>query len=319
VKRVLLALLVVLVVGIGALAISFTPQQLPVPAEFHVDVPQANPPAQMTLSALRTGKTLSRGGFAYRGGSFSEERVFVMGGILVRHPKGTLLFDTGYGSSVDTHFRDTPLLLQLLSRYEKGRTAAKQLKAAGISSTDLTAVVLTHAHWDHVSGLEDLPDVPVWVNQQEMDFVKSGSDATLLARSLGTQNYRVYTFNGGPYLGFASSYDVFGDGSVVLVPAPGHTPGSIIAFVSLPSGKRYALIGDTAWQTEGVDLPAERPWLPRTLFDEDPASVRGLLVHLHQLKKAMPDLAIVPAHDSRAWDGLPPLKPLVGSGGEGDM
>jgi N-acyl homoserine lactone hydrolase len=45
---------------------------------------------------------------------------------------------------------------------------------------------------------------------------------------------------------------VWGDGSIVLVPAPGHTPGSIVAFIALPTGKRYALIGDLTWQLEGV-------------------------------------------------------------------
>ena len=65
-----------------------------------------------------------------------------------------------------------------------------------------------------------------------------------LARTHGTSAYVAYPFPDGPYRGFDQSRDVFGDGSVVLVPAGGHTPGSIIAFVSLPDVKHYALIGD---------------------------------------------------------------------------
>lgn len=306
-KKILLLLLLVIITGIGALALTFTPQHLPVATDFRAEIPAAHPPAGMTLSALRAGKMFSSAAFAYRGGSFGEERVFGMGGILVQHPQGNLLFDTGFGSNVDAHFRTTPWLMQATARYEKEPTVAAQLKAAGIAPQSLKAVVLTHAHWDHVSGLEDLRGVPVWINQRELDFVNSGTPLTALARTLGTQDYRVYGFNSGPYLGFASSYDVFGDGSVVIVPVPGHTPGSIVAFIALPSGQRYALIGDLAWQTEGIELPAEKPWIARRLVDDDPAAVRDALVRLHQLQAAMPNLLIVPAHDRRVWDKLPRL------------
>jgi glyoxylase-like metal-dependent hydrolase (beta-lactamase superfamily II) len=155
--------------------------------------------------------------------------------------------------------------------------------------------------------LVDLPRVPVLVPQAELDFVNSQDPASALAHTIGTQNYRVYAFDGGPYLGFERSHDVFGDGSVVLVPAPGHTPGSIFAFITTSAGGRFVLIGDTAWQSEGVDLPAERPWLSQRLVDKDPERVRGLLVRLHQLKAAMPDLVVVPAHDRRIWEQLPKL------------
>ncbi|MCE9522988.1 MAG: MBL fold metallo-hydrolase, partial [Alphaproteobacteria bacterium] len=218
-----------------------------------------------------------------------------------------LLFDTGFGSTVDEQFKSTPWLMQKTARFEKEPTVAAQLATAGIAQTALTGVVLTHAHWDHVSGLVDLPNVPVFVPQAELDFVNSGNAATALARELGTKNYQVYAFDGGPYLGFEHSHDFFGDGSVVAVPAPGHTPGSIFAFINTSDGKRYVLIGDTAWQSEGVDHPAEKPWLSRNLVDNDAEQIRGLLVRLHQLKQAIPDLIVVPAHERRVWEQLPRL------------
>ncbi|MGH8453289.1 MAG: MBL fold metallo-hydrolase, partial [Nevskiales bacterium] len=168
--------------------------------------------------------------------------------------------------------------------------------------------VLTHAHWDHVSGLPDLPGVPVWVTQQELDFIHSGKFMATLIASFKDINYRVYGFDHGPYLGFAHSYDVFGDGSVVIVPAAGHTPGSVIAFITTPDAKRYALIGDIAWQKESIAIPAQRPWLPRLMVDEDADSNRALIIKLHELQQTMPDLIMVPAHDRRVWQGLPALK-----------
>lgn len=197
--------------------------------------------------------------------------------------------------------------MQKTARFEREPTIAAQLATTGIPQNELTGIVLTHAHWDHVSGLVDLPDVPVFVPQSELDFINSNNAATALAREIGTKNYRTYAFDGGHYLGFEHSHDFFGDGSVVAVPAPGHTPGSIFAFINTSDGKHYVLVGDTAWQIEGVDRPAEKPWLARNLVDNDAAEVRGLLVRLHQLKQAIPDLIVVPAHDRRVWEQLPRL------------
>jgi len=274
----------------------------------------------MRIAAVPSGRMYAKAGLAYEGGRMDDARTFFIGALLVRHPKGTLLFDTGFGPGVDEHFRiGTPLLLRLASKYDRQTTVADELRKAGIAPSALTAVILTHAHWDHVSGLEALPGVPVWVSRDELTFVNGPDKATALARRLGTSAYQPYDFPGGPYLGFERSRDVFGDGSVVLVPAGGHTPGSIIAFVSTPDGKRYALIGDIAWQAEGVDRPAQKPWIARKV-DSDRDATRALLIRLHQLKAAVPGLIIVPAHDARVWETLPrlePTKPAIASSAAG--
>lgn len=306
-KKVLVTVLVLLVGGVAALASTFSAATLPPGAALAVVVPLARPPADMTLHVLHTGKMFSEAAFAYRGGSFGEARVFGMAGVLVRHPQGALLFDAGFGRNVDEHVASIPALMRATTKYAKETPAADQLRAAGIDPAALRGVVLTHAHWDHVSGLEDLRGVPVWLPQPELDFIRSGDLATELAASFGDLAWHPYGFPDGPYLGFDASYDVFKDGSVVLVPAPGHTPGSIIAFVNLPDGKRYALVGDLVWQKEGIELPAERPWLSRRLVDKDADNVRHWIVHMHRLTQAMPGLIVVPAHDRRVHETLPAL------------
>ncbi len=299
------AVLIALAAGFAALAWTFTGERLPVNADFAITLPSANPPADLKLSVLDTGRMYSKAALAYRGGAFGEERVFGMSPILVQHPQGALLFDTGFGRNVDAHFRTTPLLMQVTSKYEKGTPAADQFEDAGFDPAQLLGVVLTHAHWDHVSGMEDLRAVPVWLPQAELDFIRGGDKNSALIRGFGELAYKVYGFPDGPYLGFDSSFDVFKDGSVVIVPAPGHTPGSVIGFITLASEQRYALIGDLAWQKEGVEIPAERPWLPRRLIGENDANVRRALVLMHRLQTAVPNLTIVPAHDQRVLDTLP--------------
>lgn len=78
------------------------------------------------------------------------------------------------------------------------------------------------------------------INALERQFVDEGDQRTAVARSAVGVTFERYDFNDGPYLGFERSCDFYGDGSMVIVPAPGHTPGSIVIFVTLPDGKRYA-------------------------------------------------------------------------------
>ena len=305
-KKILLVLTVAVVGLLGAMAWSLAPETLPVPADFAMSVPATTPPAGVSVQVLHTGKMKSQAAFAYRGGALGEERIFGMAAMLVRHPQGLLLIDAGFGRNAEQHFLGVPPLMRATSKMERETAAADQLQAAGIELTTLTGVLITHAHWDHVSGLEDLRGVPVLVPQTERDFIASGHRMAHLAASFGELNYRTYAFADGPYLGFETSHDVFKDGSVVVVPAPGHTPGSVIVFVATP-GKRYAFIGDLAWQREGIEIPAQKPWLSRRLVDLDAAQVRRWIVHMHQLQKAIPGLIIVPAHDRRVHETLPRL------------
>lgn len=288
---------------------SFTPSKLFLPQAPAFSVPQANPPAGLSIAALPAGEVKDRAIFAYRGGRWSDERAFAMGGILVRHPRGMLLFDTGFGSRIETHVATLDFVTKQTAHYRKGVPVVQQLKAAGIDPMQLQGVVPTHAHWDHVSGLDDMREVPVWVTRRELDYIREGGRATALVRSFGSLHFVPYDFPDGGYLGFPESRDVYGDGSVVIVPAPGHTPGSIITFITLANGTRYALVGDLVWQKEGIELPAERPWPIRLIVDSSSAQVRENIVHMRQLLARFPSLVIVPAHDARVWSTLPKLQP----------
>jgi glyoxylase-like metal-dependent hydrolase (beta-lactamase superfamily II) len=99
---------------------------------------------------------------------------------------------------------------------------------------------------------------------------------------------------------------VYGDGSIIVAPAPGHTPGSVIIFVTLYNGTRYALVGDLVWQLEGITLREERSWLIRQFADSDAVGTRQNLLRMIAIKR-LPELIIVPAHDMRAFAEMPTL------------
>lgn len=300
-----LPLLALGLLGLGALGWSFVPSPIePLPATFEA-LPPAQPPQGMSLSALPTSLIAARAAFAFRGGSPAEERQFSQTAILVRHPGGDLLFDTGVGEQADAQFAATPFLMRTFSQQTLGTPAARQLRAAGYDPQRLAGIVPTHVHWDHISALPEFPGVPVWLNERERAFIEQGGDITELIRSFGPLPIRSYAFAAKPYLGFARSFDVFGDGAVVLVEAPGHTPGSILVFVTLPSGRRFVLLGDLVWQSEGITARAERPWLARRRVDHEPAEVRQGIARVAGLHARFPELTLLPAHDARAMGALP--------------
>ena len=290
---------------------TFSPSPLPEAKPYAGPLPSVTPPKEMAVFALVAGVNHRVAAFGYRGGSLFERREFSMAGALVKHPKGDLLIDTGFGRHIDEQFRTLPFMLRAITFYSLWRPAADQLRDAGYDPKSLHAILLTHSHWDHVSGLPDFPGVPVWVTPQEHEFIRKSGDMDFCRLFTGIR-YEEYGFEGGPYLGFPASHDVYGDGSIVIVPAFGHTPGSVIIFVMLPNGKRYAFVGDLVWQLEGITQREERPWITRRRADTDAEANRENLLRMIALKERLPELIIVPAHEMRAFAEMPRL-PKPGS------
>lgn len=293
----------VIMVAIAVLALTFRPARLELPAVNIGDLPPASPPASMSISALPTGTYDSPAALTYRGGAWSETRHLAATAILVRHPKGNLLIDTGFGRHIDEHIKLIPPMQR--TPQTKGVPAVDRLAAGGVHPGDIAAIIPTHGHWDHVSGVDDFRGVPVMETATGKRWITSKAEGTEVINSLRGINYRLYDFDGGPYLGFPRSHDVFGDGSVVIVPAPGHTPDSVVVFVSLPSGARYALIGDLVFQMEGVDIPAEKPWMLRWLIGENNIVVRKDTALVRAIREKFPQIHPLPAHDSRSFGAIP--------------
>jgi N-acyl homoserine lactone hydrolase len=255
----------------------------------------------MAVYQLPTGTYRTRAAFAVRGGSFRDKRQFAATAVLIQHPAGDLLIDAGFGADVAAHIGSLP-------RFERApcratATVNEQLDAAGYDRARLRGVLLTHSHWDHVSGLDSL-DVPILINGAELEYATGNAGGRVFRKVSAAHPVEEYGFDAAPYLGFPASHDLYGDGSVVIALAGGHTTGSVVVFVTLPSGLRYAFIGDLTWQLDGVQERLERPWMMRKLADVDPAVLREGLLRVIALAGR---LQVVPAHDLAAYAGIPEL------------
>lgn len=305
--------------ALGRLGRSLSASPLPKPEPYSGPLPTASPPKEVAVFALVTGVSHRNAAFGYRGGSFFDRRDFAMAATLVKHPRGDILIDTGFGRGIDEQFATMPRMFRVLTSYSLWQPTVDQLEASGYDRKALRAILLTHAHWDHVSGLPDFPNLPVWVTKQERDFIRKGGNGQF-GKPFSDINYEEYGFEGGRYLGFPASHDVYGDGAIVVGFAPGHTPGGVIIFVTLADGTRYAFVGDLVWQLEGITLRQERSWPVRKFADLDAKGARDNLLRMIAIKERLPDLIIVPAHDMRAFAKLPRLpagagrRPHDGSG-----
>jgi N-acyl homoserine lactone hydrolase len=276
---------------------------LSMPPAWQGPLPEAAPPSDMTIYQLPTGTYETRAVFAFKGGSFRDKRQFASTAVLVKHPEGDLLIDAGFGADIAAHVHAQPWFAR--APYRVNGTASEQLDASGYDRGRLRGVLITHSHWDHVSGLDRL-QVPIWTNAAELQYAAEARDGKVFQTVSEGHKVHRYEFGNAPYLGFPSSYDVYGDGSVVVALAGGHTTGSVVVFVTMPAGQRYAFIGDLTWQLDGIRRPAERPLLMRKLADVNPGLVREGLLRAASLAGLM---QVIPAHDLTAYDGIPRLSP----------
>jgi glyoxylase-like metal-dependent hydrolase (beta-lactamase superfamily II) len=96
-------------------------------------------------------------------------------------------------------------------------------------------------------------------------------------------------------------FDLFGDGAVVSIHTPGHTPGHLSLRVTLPS-RTVVLTGDAAHLRKGIDL------LMPAATDDDPEAARQSLRLLRDLEAAGDELWV--AHDPGDWERFADLRPL---------
>jgi glyoxylase-like metal-dependent hydrolase (beta-lactamase superfamily II) len=284
-------------------------------AQLFTEDPRLATPSRLPnveLQLIDTGSNSTLEAFLFRGGRWFTSRELTFPAALVRHPRGLLLIDTGLGPEIDQQFDENmPWLLKPLMDYEKGADAHTALSQAGVDPRSVKHILLTHLHWDHAGGLESFPEAEVW-------FPEAGlSEATALANDeaayfldqfdADTIRWHFHDFPDGAYENFAKSFDFFGDGSVVLVPMPGHTSASLGVFVNLPNGERYLFSGDTTWSLEGFQRPSHKFWLSCWLVDHDRELMELPIVQVFHLMQRYPQLHVVPSHDAHAQKHLPHL------------
>lgn len=162
---------------------------------------------------------------------------------LVAHPKGTLMWDTGLPDELAKEKGGKKLSDNFHARLKK--SLAQQFKETGYAPDAVTYLGLSHMHFDHIGNVGLFPKAALLMQAEEYeaafgpDSAKYGNDQ---------KNYPTLAAN--PVTKLSGDHDVFGDGSVVIKRAIGHTPGHQALFVKLPKTGNVLLSGDMAHFTK---------------------------------------------------------------------
>jgi N-acyl homoserine lactone hydrolase len=232
---------------------------------------------------------------------------FGIASVVVKHPDGLTVIDPAFGVDVAEDLAGLSSLFRLMMGGPKTKTPLVDLlRTVGLAATDVRLALATHVHWDHVGALRDLPNARVLLGHTELEWslgLQAYFDQGVMPHHLKGVRERLaaFEYESGPVDGFSQSHDVFGDGSVVAVPMPGHTPGSVGFFLRAPGGRTFLLVGDTAWTKRGLELPAHKS----IRLDSDLEATGRQLGLLNAFLKHRPDITVVPAHDAAVLELIP--------------
>jgi N-acyl homoserine lactone hydrolase len=259
-------------------------------------------PTAMRLYVMHTGNVHMAGNIHYNNKSPEfkskpvDKRFNPVLAYLVEHPKqGSILLDTGVHPSFAE--KKTGNFGWLLGNFVKietapGRDILSQMKTIGKSAEDIRCVVLSHLHLDHPGGLPALRGKvtpPVYVAREELDKAESSFSLFegYIGRHLSGFELRAIPFHDG-VAPFDQGFDLFGDGSIIIVKTPGHTPGHVSVMLNMRERPVF-LTFDAAHRQSNVaeGIPPKG----------DYARGKDTVLRIKRLMELYPDMMTLYGHD----------------------
>jgi len=214
-----------------------------------------------------------------------------VGCALLRHPEGNVLFDTGChpAAAENPEARWGDLGRRMVPIMPPGDNVITALARIGLKSDDIDVVVCSHLHPDHCGCNTFFKKATFVIHAREIEAARApGAEAS--------GYFAAEWVNDMPIDALIGERDLFDDGRIVLCPLPGHTPGSIGAYVALDGDGAFFLASDT------VTLYAtlSNDFLPRNTWNAD-----ELAKSLDEVRRIEAGGAkIICGHDAEQWAGL---------------
>jgi glyoxylase-like metal-dependent hydrolase (beta-lactamase superfamily II) len=168
---------------------------------------------------------------------------FVDNCYLIKHAQGWFLWDTGVTDAIAAMPDGRAPADPRMTHWRRPKTLAAQLEQLGVKPSDIKFMAVSHTHPDHIGNVEMFPQTMLLVQKTEYEW----------PNPLGVGRFKPEH----PVTKLEGDRDVFGDGSIVIVATPGHTPGHQSLLVKLPKTGAVLLSGDAVhfksnWDNRGV-------------------------------------------------------------------
>ena len=207
-------------------------------APFLLSQTRPKPPKSVRLYVFDNGviKGLDPATFHFKKEELATTDMVVCSYLIV-HPKGTLMWDSGAIPDAGLKADGSPVTQ---GNFTATKTLKSQLAAVGYTPKDITDFGLSHYHVDHIANANDFAGSTWLVQQPERDAMfaeKGGAPIAQRAKYIALKDSKTQILNG-------QDYDVFGDGTVVIKAAYGHTPGHQVVYLKLAKTGPILLAGD---------------------------------------------------------------------------
>jgi N-acyl homoserine lactone hydrolase len=178
---------------------------------------------------------------------------------VIDHPKGLIVFDTGNNVAISDGADNckkywAPGNCDFLKPSQtRADVIDSQLKTLGYDASKVKVVVSSHSHLDHIGNIEMFPNAIHVLQKKELYqawFPEKFQGRTSPGSFVMADIDNAREFN---YLELEGDYDLFGDGSVMILSTPGHTLGHQSMKVKLGSGKTIIMSQDAIWMQENLD------------------------------------------------------------------
>ena len=214
---------------------------------------------------------------------------------VIEHPEGIVVFDTG--ETAEAHNPDYFdcdagtrwfYLNQLRFAVNPEDELGPQLNKIGLRPEDVKGTVMSHLHSDHMGGLKYLTQSEVLISRVDAQ----GHQGALLCRIPDEIRPTLVDYDGDAFGAFDASYAVTDDGSIRIVPTPGHTPGHQ-SLLFQEGEKYYFIAGDAIF-----DLARLQAGKALAGIVEDVDAARASIRRIERQVAAF-DTLLAPAHDNR--------------------
>jgi glyoxylase-like metal-dependent hydrolase (beta-lactamase superfamily II) len=174
---------------------------------------------------------------------------------VIDHPKGLVVYDTGNNVAISdgsctSHWSKGSCDF-LKPGQKRSDVIDKQLEKLGYKTSDVKVVITSHSHLDHIGNIEMFPDAIHVMQKKELyqawwpEKFQRPSGAHILADYDDARDFNYFTLEG--------DYDLFGDGSLIVLSTPGHTLGHQSVKLKLPETGTVILTQDAIWMEENLE------------------------------------------------------------------